>query len=298
LSAALSGGPAMRPMARQMGAILGADQRRAGPSGNRACSALAAIALVIASIVGCDAAITPAPTPEDWLTLPAAVNVAPLLWLPADSLSGAPGSPVASWPANAGPDAAQSNRARQPTLAELRGRAAVHFDGVDDVLESGLNISPSAHPELTIVALFSSDVDAMTPLRKLYGADDGGYDRAVGLDDRAANGRNYTVFGGDPLGDVGYFDLSAGQEYLTVDLFGVDTFNGWVNGDHVVRDLATDHGDGLPTFFIGGTGTVFSEPWKGTVAELLVFDGVLSDSQREALEDFLGRKYAFVIDRP
>ena len=166
------------------------------------------------------------------------------------------------------------------------------------MLEAGLNISPSAHPELTIVALFSSDVDAMTPLRKLYGADDGGYDRAVGLDDRAENGRNYTVFGGDRVGDVGYFDLSAGEEYLTVDQFGVDTFNGWVNGYHVLRNQATNHGDGLPTFFIGGTGTVFSEPWKGTVAELLVFDGVLSDSQREALEDFLGRKYAFVIDRP
>ena len=290
----------MRPMASRQGAIraiLTADECRTGPRGKSACSRLAAIALLIASIVGCGAASTPAPTPEDWLTLPEAVNATPLLWLPADSLTGAPGSPVASWPANAGPDAAQSNRARQPTLAELRGRAAVHFDGFDDVLEADLSINPSAHPNLSIVALFSSDVDAKTPLRKLYGADDGGYDRAVGLDDRAANGQNYTVFGGD-RGDVGYFDLGAGGEYLTVDQFGVGTFNGWVNGYHVIQNQATDHGDGLPTFFIGGTGTVFSEPWKGTVAELLVFDGVLSDSQREALEDFLGRKYAFVIDRP
>jgi hypothetical protein len=265
---------------------------------SRAGSRLAAIGFVLAAIAGCGTATTQAPTPEDWLTLPEAVDVMPLLWLPADKLSGAAGSRVASWPAQAGPHAAQQRPARQPMLAEFRGRAAVHFDGINDVLEADLNIGPSAHPNLTIVTLFSSDVDAMTPLRKLYGADDGGFDRAVGLDDRAENGRNYTVFGGDSVGDVGYFDLNAEAEYLTVDQFGVDAFNGWVNGQYVLQNQPTSHGDGLPTFFIGGTGTVFSEPWKGTIAELLVFDGLLSDSQREALEDFLGRKYSFAIDRP
>jgi hypothetical protein len=255
---------------------------------------LAAVAFVVASIVGCGTG----PAPEDWSTLPEAIDLTPLLWLRADSLSGATGSPVASWPADAGPDAAQSKPELQPTLAELRGRAAVRFDGVDDVLEANLSINPSAHPRLTIVAVFSSDVDAMTPLRKLYGADDGGYDRAVGLDNRAQNGRNYTVFGGEPLGDVGYFDLSAGGAYLTVDQFGAGAFDGWVNGRHVLRNQPTNHRDGLSTFFIGGTGTVFSEPWQGTVAELLAFDGALSDAQREALQEFLGRKYTLVIVNP
>lgn len=289
----------MRPMASQQRAIrsiLSADDRRNGPAVKCAGPRLAAIAFVIASIVGCGTSMTPAPTPEDWSTLPEAVNVTPLLWLRADGLSGAAGSPVANWPADRGPGAAQSDRARQPTLAELGGRAAVRFDGVDDVLEANLNINPSAHPRLTIVAVFSSDVNAKSPLRKLYGADDGGYDRAVGLDDRAENGRNYTVFGGEGVGDAGYFNLSGGTPYLTVDQFGVGAFDGWVNGHHVLQNQTTTHGDGLATFFIGGTGTVFSEPWKGTIAELLAFDGVLSDSQREALEDFLGRKYTLVID--
>ena len=253
---------------------------------------LAATAIAAASLAGCGTT----PPAEDWSTLPGAVNVTPLLWLRADSVSGAPGSPVVGWPASIGPDAVQSNPAHQPTLSALRGRAAIRFDGEDDVLEANLNINPSAHPRLTIVAVFSSDVDAGRPLRKLYGADDGGYDRAVGLDDRAQNGRNYTLFGGEAVGDVGYFDLSSGGSYLTVDQFDVGVFDGWVSGRHVLQNQSTDHRDGLPTFFIGGTGTVFSEPWKGTIAELLAFDGVLSDSQREALEDFLGRKYTLVID--
>lgn len=253
---------------------------------------LAAIALAAACMVGCGST----PPAEDWSTLPEAVDVTPLLWLRADTVSGAPGTPVVGWPATVGPDAVQPNPAQQPRLSALRGRAAVRFDGVDDVLESSLDINPSVHPKLTIVAVFSSDVDAGRPLRKLYGADDGGYDRTAGLDDRAENGKNYTVFGGEGPDDVGYFDLSAGGSYLTVDEFGVGVFNGWVSGRHVLQDQPTNHGDGLSTFFIGGTGTVFSEPWKGTIGELLAFDGALSDSQREALEDFLGRKYTLVID--
>ena len=259
------------------------------------------MAFVIASIAGCGMAATPtpAPTPEDWSTLPKAVDVTPLLWLRADSMSGAAGSPVASWPANPGPAAAQSDPARQPTLAKLGERAAVRFDGVDDMLEANLNINPSAHARLTIVAVFSSDTNVPSPLRKLYGADDGDWDRAVGLDDRAVNGRNYTVFAGPDQEVAGYFDLNNDTAYLTVDQFGAGTFDGWVNGHHALQNQATNpQGDGLPTFFVGGTGTIFSEPWKGTVAELLAFDGVLSDPQRAALEDFLGRKYALTIVRP
>jgi hypothetical protein len=48
---------------------------------------------------------------------------------------------------------------------------------------------------------------------------------------------------------------------------------------HVLRNKATDHGEGPSTCYIGGTGTVVSEPWQGTVADLVTFDGVLSDGQ-------------------
>jgi hypothetical protein len=222
-----------------------------------------------------------------------------MLWLRADDLSGAAGSPVASWPANIGPAAAQSNPDRQPTLAKLGERAAVRFNGIDDMLEAKLNINPSAHPSLTIVAVFSSDTNAPSPLRKVYGHDDGDWDRAAGLDDRAENGLNYTAFAGPVAQVVGYFELKKDTAYLTVDQFGAGKFDGWVNGHHAIQGQPTTaQGDGLATFFIGGHGTVFSELWQGTIAELLAFDGVLSDPQRVALEDFLGRKYALTIARP
>jgi hypothetical protein len=84
-----------------------------------------------------------------------------------------------------------------------------------------------------------------------------------------------------------------------VDQFVAGSFDGWVNGHHALLNQRTNaQGDGLRTFFVGGTGTVFSEPWEGTVAELLAFDSVLLEPQRAALEDFLGRKYVLTVVRP
>ncbi len=123
--------------------------------------------------------------------------------------------------------ATQSNAYLQPILEPegLAGQAAIRFDGNGDTLAVDLNIHPTAYPELTVVTVFASEVEQPTTLRKLYGADDGDYDRAVGLDDRAPNGMNYTFFGGTSE-VVGYFSLSPDTAYLTVDNFRGDSFYG------------------------------------------------------------------------
>jgi hypothetical protein len=155
------------------------------------------------------------------------------------------------------------------------------------------------------VSVFSSDVEASAPLRKLYGSDDGDFDRAAGLDDRALSGRNYTVFGGPDSGGsgvIGYFHLVANDAYVTVDQFGPATFNGWVQGLHAVVNVPTTSGEGPATFFIGGIYPYDSafgqEPWQGELAEMLIFGGTLPDAQRMALEDFLARKYDIDLFRP
>jgi hypothetical protein len=58
-----------------------------------------------------------------------------------------------------------------------------------------------------------------------------------------------------------------------------------------------DNGDGLKTFFVGGTGTVFREPWRGRIAEMLVFDGALAEPARIAIEEFLALKYDIDLQR-
>jgi hypothetical protein len=60
---------------------------------------------------------------------------------------------------------------------------------------------------------------------------------------------------------------------------------------------AVTHGYGPRTFFVGGTGTTFSEPWKGAIAEILVYGRSLSDSERIAVEDYLAGKYKLSLSR-
>ena len=178
----------------------------------------------------------------------------------------------------------------------LAGHAAIRFDGNGDTLVVDLNIHPAAYPELTVVAVFASEVDQPTTLRKLYGADDGDYDRAVGLDDRAPNGMNYTFFGGSSEVE-GYFSLSPDTAYLTVDNFRDDEFYGWVNGAESATGIAVNYGEGLPKFYLGGHGTAFFEPWKGPIAEMLVYGRSLTLEERIAVEDYLAAKYELTLNR-
>ena len=138
------------------------------------------------------------------------------LWLAADDAQ--PGK-LASWTnsAVAGVSATAAKPEEQPEVVAkaLNGHNVVRFDGDQNMLMTNVDISPARMPEATIFAVFNSKTEAKEPLRKLYGDDNGGYDRAAGLDGRAE--KNYTVFTGN--GVSGYFDLKANETYLTADQF-------------------------------------------------------------------------------
>jgi hypothetical protein len=221
------------------------------------------------------------------------------LWLRADALvtTGAENA-VTMWKSPNNMQAFQTAAGRQPRVYPnaINGHPAVRFDGDDDMLETNLDIDPKVLPDVTVIAVFNSRIAEASPLRKLYGQDDGGYDRAAGLDDRAGDEKKYAIFGGG-AGVVGFFTLAANQTYLTVDAWGAKAFNGWVNGRKMLDNQEVSNEEGLPHLYIGGIGTVYSEPWAGDVAELLVYTRPLTDAERTSVEDYLSRKYAIALDR-
>jgi hypothetical protein len=175
----------------------------------------------------------------------------------------------------------------------ISGHAVLRFDGTDQMLMADIDIGPKRMPEGTVISVFRTATDAAAPLRKLYGDDNGSYDRAAGLDNRAA-GRNYTVFTGN--GVEGYFQPTINTTYITVDEYSPKEFSGWVNGTATLAKTQADWGeDALPNLYIGGTGTVYQEFWNGDLAEMIVYGRKLSDAERAQVVDYLAKKYGVVI---
>ena len=238
-----------------------------------------------------DVSVANAPVPTSGLSL----------WLRADSgVTAGAGNKVSAWATEGSSVKATASAAEaQPTLVQnaIGGKPAVHFDGGTQILEANVNIDPAASPELTVISVFSSDTDAASPLRKLYGADNGAYDRTAGLDDRG-EAMNYTVFGGGS-GVIGIMKLAANTPYLTVDSYDQPKklLNVWINGAPAKQNQQIDHGDSLDKFYIGGSGTVYHEPWFGNVAEMLVYHRLLTDDERKKVEDYLAAKYGLKLTR-
>ncbi len=282
---------------------------------------LFAAAAVLALFAGCRkheeraSAPPPPPAPEKSAAAPAAARQATVtlsadapippagvaLWLIGDdAAAGAANGKVESWsnPRIPGIAAKAASAEARPSIAAgaLNGHAAVSFDGQANMLMTNVDTSPAAMPEATILSVFSSRTAEDSPLRKLYGDDNGDYDRAAGLDNRAGGGKNYTVFAGSS-GVVGYFALAADTPYLTADEFSTKDFSGWVNGAPALAKVPAVWEDALPNLYLGGTGTSYNEFWDGDLAEILVYARLLSDEERMRAEDYLAARYGLKLNR-
>jgi hypothetical protein len=226
-----------------------------------------------------------------------------LLWLTGDdALTSAQAGKVQVWQ-NAGvpnvtAKTAQPDHAPAAAANALNGHATVQFDGTDQMLMTSVDISPARMPEGTVITVFRSKTADKSPLRKVYGDDNGSYDRAIGLDDRAAD-KNFTLFSGS--GVEGYFNLEADKPYIVVDEYSPKEFSGWVNGNAALTKVPADWGDkpedALPNMYIGGTGPSYSEYWNGDIAEVIVYGRKLTDAERTQAEDYLAKKYGITLTR-
>jgi hypothetical protein len=235
------------------------------------------------------------PHAEDW-SIPARGVV---LWLVGDDAKAEYGGTLASWsnPFLPGVTASADRPEMKPTIVAngFNGHAVVRFDGQGNMLQTSIDISPAQMPVATVFVAFNSKTDSPSPLRKLYGDDDGGYDRAAGLDNRATGGKNYGIFIGN--GVEGDFNLKANEVYVTADEFTKKEFSSWVNGKETLQKIQTDWGGALPNLYIGGSGIVYHEYWQGDIAEVIVYSRRLAELERMQVEDYLAKKYGVALTR-
>ena len=220
-----------------------------------------------------------------------------VLWLIGDDAKPEYGGALATWtnPFLANAKATADRPEMQPSIAKeaINQHAVVRFDGQSNILQANIDISPAAMPNVTICAAFTSKTDAPSPLRKLYGDDDGGYDRAAGLDNRGD--KNFTIFTGS--GVQGDFTLKANEAYVTCDEYTKADVSTWVNGKETLQRIAGTWGTALPNMYIGGTGPNYHEPWQGDIAEIVVYSRVIADLERMEVEDYLAKKYGVALTR-
>jgi len=220
-----------------------------------------------------------------------------LLWLSADdAVASAQGGKVLAWANPLVPSSAAANQPGQlPAVVPnaLNGHAVVRFDGTGQMLKTSIDIGPARMPEGTIITVLSSTTADSAPLRKIYGDDNGGFDRAVGLDDRGGD-KNFGAFIG--TGVSGYWQIAPNTAYVVVDEYSPKELSSWVNGSPALVKTAADwQEDVLPNLYLGGTGTVFAEYWNGDLAEIIVYARKLSEAERKQVENYLGQKYGVAM---
>ena len=215
------------------------------------------------------------------------------LWLAADALTLPDGAPVPQWPARVGPDAVarphktfDGRLTQPPTYAAnaLNGRPALQFDGIDDSLAIGGFASRCLGGKaFTVLMISQSENNAFGMCGNgIWGT--GGIPRLY---------MQRGAFHYDELGKgVNLHPVVPGP---TISVFmhdGRETIRAGSNG------IMGEPVSGLPVVAEFGSGGNLAIPfWSGNancagaMAEIVVFDRQLSETERAAVEAYLADKY-------
>jgi hypothetical protein len=201
--------------------------------------------------------------------------------------SSSPGSP--------GPLVNTGDPANDPEFSSTAGignTGAYIFNGTQRLLTQ-FEISPATYPTLTMGAWVKAS-SLSSGLRKVIGADNGGWDRALGLDNRPAGVLGFATFtGGGVLNSehvppgtnewafiAATYDQVSGQIVLYVD---PDVSSG---GPLITRSTSGFFADGPVNAAIGGVSPDNTgEGWLGTIDNVFFYDEVLSAAQLAVIRD-------------
>jgi len=172
----------------------------------------------------------------------------------------------------------------------MNGLGSLDYDGSNDTFRAiSFDISPSIKPTMSIYIVFDSDQAAGSPTRKLFGADNGSFDRSVGIDSRAT--LNFTYFDGTGVRD--FTTIAANTNILVKVEYtgsGSQLLSGWVDGTKLLDGVALSHSSNLSDLSIGSINPD-GEYWNGMINEFIVVEEVLSNAQDAEINYYLSQKW-------
>ncbi|WP_163866907.1 LamG domain-containing protein [Myxococcus eversor] len=227
------------------------------------------------------------------------------LWLSAGQLTHAEGAPLASWAdiSGQGLHAVQTAAGLRPVVRHgaIGGRAAIEFDGVDDRLDLTHNLFAGNAP-LTVLAVVQTN-DTQAHLAGT-GSSSAGF--------LTTYGKGVTLVAGQPtvkansngsgllLSSPG--SIADGQPRLLSTVLQGGSTTLFVNGQAMGASSAAlntyAYGKATLGASDGASSNASRDAFAGRLAELLVYDRVLGDAERNALELCLGSQYQLTITLP
>jgi arylsulfatase A-like enzyme len=242
--------------------------------------------------------------------------------LKADSISGADGTAVSSWADTATSDGFNGNLS-QSTVASrpvkranaLNGRAAVEFDGINDVLASSQNNALTiANNGITVFMVATADPSGDTAERAMQlGASTGNAGSIVGVDlsssatstdnggagFRFNDGRaTYDVGIGDSQFHILAFRVAQGQSYADATMYVDGTLPANTFSGNSSNATSSTNFSGNALELLLGTGRLSggalapNDYFGGKIAEVLVYNEQLSAEQVNLVGNYLSTEYA------
>src|SRR5207249_2462345 len=186
-------------------------------------------------------------------------------------------------------DASQATAANQPLWVDgaINGRPAVRFDGANDyfVLPNFLNGTTQAEAFVVLKAT----VDAPTDAHGLWRVGGAGGDYYPSSD-----GMIYESFGATTTYVVGNPAQPLDQYHLYNAAGKAGEWTARING--LIQYSTTNNTYGYYTApVLGAWGSTY---FDGAVAEVLIYNRVLSAAERDAVNSYLNSKYALVTNAP
>lgn len=197
-----------------------------------------------------------------------------------------------------GNDAVQTNAAYQPeqtSSALLNQQPVLQFNG--QLLDAAaLNINPSVMPYLTVYAVGNHRTGNL--YSKMWGNDSGSYARGAGLHINAGSTAKLGYLSGGKVKDIA--TITANQPLMLKTQYSPNTIATSLNGVVQAADTDVTHFEGKTAFTIGNLNTLSTQPshhefWDGQVAELLVFNALLSEAQQIVVENYLSARYNIAL---
>lgn len=204
--------------------------------------------------------------------------------------------------------ATQVNANRRPTYVTnvKNGYPTVEFTGTGnmnnkDEMRINFNISPNVTPTISVITIIDHNTANRAPFSKVFGHDNGGFDRGLGFDSRCSP-ESFHYFGNNGVsnGLQCFFSPLANTDFIVNATFTQTTFSGWYNGNRLINNVTNSNGSGKSVLTIGGitdrnSNPTFAEFWDGSITEFILFDRSLNDAENIIVANYLSAKYNTVL---